>query len=777
MRYIRDMRLREKMLFFVLSMTLLIYLFSLGYITSIMRNKSFNDAEQLAQTQAREYANEVKTELNYDFDLSRGLGWALQNFPDIPEEIFDDYTSDLLFEFLDRNPNFFSVWVSFELNSLLPDWNLPYGRVRKTWLRENGRMIFQQDTLNTDGDDPGSLYAVIKQNMEEVITDPYWYSYTGDEADQVMEVSPAIPIVINDQFAGLAGSDIILERFQDLIMELEPFGVGYAYLLANDGTYVAHPNEDLLGEKIHEVRETYTFEFDMQEAIMVGNFTSHYSHNDDLGEEAFMAYAPIFIGDTDAPWSFAIAVPRSYIVAEANHIFYRSLIVAIVGLLILTYIIFVIAGNIAKPLSVTTKTIERIALGDIEKTKPLQIKGNDEVGEMSSALNKLLKGLKDTASFAQNIGRGELDVDFEKLSNKDVLGSALLDMRDSLKKARDEQKERQIEEDKRNWVTQGQAKFADILRQDNDDMEVLSFNVIKNLVKYVEANQGGLFILNDEDKNDPYLELVACYAYDRKKYVTRKIQPGEGLVGACYLEKKPVFLTQVPQDYIYITSGLGDENPDCILLVPVLLNEEVYGVIELAAFKEFEKHVVSFIEKVAENIASTISTVKINIRTAQLLEQSQQQAEEMRAQEEEMRQNMEEMHATQEEMQRKDSELLQHVETSESIFCVMEYDKDGIIQKVNNNYEQASGYSKEELKGQHHSVLFDNQDWKNAENYKMYWNNIKQGIPVKGTWKRTRKDGEYFVLKGASKAVLDEQSNIVKIIEISIDITDVAFKK
>ncbi len=767
----RNLKIRQKVLLLIMTITSAIYIVSFGYITLRMSEKAQRDAGEMAHMQAREYANQVTSEINKDFNLSRGIGWALQNFPDYPLEITEDIISPVLYEFLNRNSGFYSTWISLELNSLLPDYTLSHGRVRYTWVRENGELIYQRDTLNLEGDDEGSLYARIKSQKQETITNPYWYSYSDNEDDQMLEVSPCIPILINGQFAGLAGTDIILERFQELVLSIRPFGVGYSYLLSNDGTYVGHPNPDFLGENIAQLREEYFERFALSQTISQGESTSHFAFSDNLNEDALITYAPIQIGDTDTPWSFAVVIPQSFITAEANRIFYRSLIIVVLGLLILLYATYLIANHITRPLEKTTAVIGKIATGDINNVKELKVEGKDENAQMAVSLNKLLLGLKATAGFAEKIGKGQLDTSFEKLGDNDVLGSALLNMRDSLDKAREEEEKRKAEDTIRNWTTNGLARFADILRLNNDNLEELSFSAIKNLVQYMDANQGGLFVLNDDNKNEPFLEMTACYAYDRKKYITRKVNIGEGLTGACFLEKKPILMTDIPQDYMRITSGLGDESPNCLLLVPLLMNEEVYGVIELASFKKFEPYHVEFIEKVAENIAGTLSSVKISIRTAYLLEQSQQQAEEMRAQEEEMRQNMEEMHATQEEMARKDKDLQALVETSEAMFCVLEYDKDGKILTLNHNFEKVSGYPESELQGKHHSVVFDNPDWEKSDNYHKFWELLRSGKAVKGALRRKSKDGGYFIIKGVTKAHLDEYGQIEKVVELTIDIT------
>jgi signal transduction protein with GAF and PtsI domain len=183
------------------------------------------------------------------------------------------------------------------------------------------------------------------------------------------------------------------------------------------------------------------------------------------------------------------------------------------------------------------------------------------------------------------------------------------------------------------------------------------------MVQYTNSNQGGIFIVNDNDKENIHLEMTACYAYDRQKYLTKKIEVGEGLVGRCYQEQEKIFLTDIPDNYIKISSGLGEDNPNCLLLVPLAYNDNIFGILEIASFNVYQEYEIEFMERIGESIAATISSVKANVQTQELLEQSQQQAEEMSAQEEEMRQNMEELRATQEQSARREQELIRELET------------------------------------------------------------------------------------------------------------------
>ncbi|MBS4012978.1 MAG: GAF domain-containing protein [Bacteroidetes bacterium] len=320
------------------------------------------------------------------------------------------------------------------------------------------------------------------------------------------------------------------------------------------------------------------------------------------------------------------------------------------GIIIFTILLHFIMQPITRHLSNLAKQINRLSLGIFPEK--IIIPRKDEIGDIAESVNNLIAGLRKTADFAAEIGKGNYDYEYTPLSQDDVLGNSLLDTRENLKNAANENAKRKIEEEERNWATTGLAEFSDILRLDYKNIEDLGFKIIQKLIKYLDINQGGLFIVNDENQSQKFLEMVACYAFDRQKFVELKINPGEGLVGACFLERKTTHIKKVPDSYIRITSGLGEANPTSLLLVPLVLNEEIFGVIELASFKIFPKYKIDFVEKVAESIASAISNAKTNAKTQKLLHQSQLQAEQMILQEKEMKQNLEEMQATQEEMQR-----------------------------------------------------------------------------------------------------------------------------
>lgn len=261
-------------------------------------------------------------------------------------------------------------------------------------------------------------------------------------------------------------------------------------------------------------------------------------------------------------------------------------------------------------------------------------------------------------SFAEKLIKGNLDVKLE-IEEGDELGRSMLTMQEELKKSKErEQKDR--------FFNTGLAEISEILRINQNDTQLLCDQIIVKLVKYLKVNQGGIFILEGEQNKDPHLTLKSHYAYERKKYRQKRIEIGEDIVGQAYLEKDKIYIKQVPQDYIQISSGLGDATPTALLVVPLVYNEKVEGVLEMASFNEFREYEQEFLMKAGESIASTLVSVKINEQTNSLLKNTHEQTEQLRMQEEEMRQNMEELEATQEEMRRTEAELQKQLAESKN---------------------------------------------------------------------------------------------------------------
>ncbi len=326
------------------------------------------------------------------------------------------------------------------------------------------------------------------------------------------------------------------------------------------------------------------------------------------------------------------------------------LILAMIILFMSYIIVYTFGNSFTKRLKSLLDGIMLLHNG--ERVKDLQDKSKDELGDTIEAYNRLRRRVNNAEEFALELSEGNFNYNFRILSDRDSLGKSLNVLKDRLVKSREEHEARAKEDEIRNWINDGVAKFNDLLRENTTDIKLLGYSLIENLISYLDASVGGIFLVEGDHESDKRIELLASYAYDRRKYHEKSIEIGEGLLGASYLEKKSIYLKKIPDDYIEITSGLGHEIPACLYIAPLKVDEDVMGMIEVASFNEFSSHQIEFIDRVADSIAATFVSVRLNMKTAALLEESNRKAEEIAQGEEEMRQNLEEMQATQEELAR-----------------------------------------------------------------------------------------------------------------------------
>ncbi len=288
-------------------------------------------------------------------------------------------------------------------------------------------------------------------------------------------------------------------------------------------------------------------------------------------------------------------------------------------------------------------------------------KSTDEIGDLERNLGKLVENLRSLNLFARSMASGDFTGRYEKLSAEDEIGEALLSLKGSLMASRKESESRRRDEENRTWAAHGLAKFSKLFREAEDDLQDLARELMKELVAYTEADVGALFI-STETAEHPELQLIGSYAFDREKFIHQSFEFGEGLVGRAAMEKDLIYITDLPPGYMKIRSGLGEDVPSSLLLVPVILDSNVLGVIELASLGEIPAFQAGFILQLADALATTIAKVKANQKNRELLEQSRKQAEALASQELVFRQNLEKLEKAAHAHLIKDEKLLKEIE-------------------------------------------------------------------------------------------------------------------
>ncbi|AFM03904.1 PAS domain S-box [Bernardetia litoralis DSM 6794] len=440
----------------------------------------------------------------------------------------------------------------------------------------------------------------------------------------------------------------------------------------------------------------------------------------------------------------------------------ETIFVSIIAIILGFILAFLLAQTIISRIKIVKDNIKKLSEGILprfEKYKDenanIQV---DEIGEMEIALQTLILGLKNTSDFAKEIGQGKYQSDFTPLSERDILGNSLLKMRNNLRETEYSAKERR-------WKNEGTMLISDILRNSNRSFEEITDELITALVRYLEANQGGFFLKEQEGRHEQ-LRLMAYYAWEKKRFLNSTIQIGEGLTGQAWQEGQTMYLTDVPKEYVAITSGLGKANPRSVLIVPMLLNKEVYGMIEIASFKKIEPYQIEFLETIGETVAATLSILQSNITSNRLLEESDQMTQQLRAQEEEMRQNMEELQATQEEMSRVQKELQYRNELIQSSYYLLELDYKKNITIINDLAVDVLGYSKATLLERSAFGIFAQEG-----ELQQGFNTMAQGTIWKAETTMLNRIGEEVWVQAIGVALFNNSGTIERYVLVLADIS------
>lgn len=347
--------------------------------------------------------------------------------------------------------------------------------------------------------------------------------------------------------------------------------------------------------------------------------------------------------------------------------------------------------KVLEGLNLTHKYIHSLSIGQIPSSVIIL---PTEFGQTLTDIRKLTQGLEEVKDFAQEVGKRNFKKKIDIFPIDSELGEALHKMKLSLEEVAKTEYER-------NWQNQGVVEMGQVIRKHTENMQVLCDELLSNLVKYIDAQQGAIFLPSNQEKT---LILRSAYAYGRKKFIEKEVRSDEGILGEVFQDAERIFMTDIPDDYTQISAGLGEAKPNSVLVVPLKAQEKVLGVLEIAAFNTLTEVEIRLVERTAEILAASISSVANAEKMKNLLEKSNYSAQQMSAQEEELRQNTEELMATREELERQLVEIKSQVEEKDHIFensnqAFAFVDPSGRLLRINYSFAQLLEFNKEELLG------------------------------------------------------------------------------
>ncbi|MCD4736167.1 MAG: hypothetical protein K8R53_09000, partial [Bacteroidales bacterium] len=383
----KKFNLKARMVLSICSIAFLAFAVTIAFVAIKSSNMAETEAIDKAEQIAYRYSGVVKAKLEVAMNAARTTAQVfegIKNNIDFPER---KTLNGILKQLVERNPGFIGVWTCWEPNALDgkdaefvgQEGHDHTGRFIPYWNRGAGKIIVEP---LADYDQPGSgdYYLTSQSTGNETILDPYYYSIGGKK---MLITSVVAPIKHNGKVIGVAGIDIALTAFGEMISGIKPFETGYGFLVSNNGAFVAHPKEELIGKNIQE----YGTSGKMMMAISQGTSYSETKKAEATGNISIVRFVPVQVGYAETPWSFAIAVPMDKILEDAKSIMYTTIFIGVIALLILIAVVFFIAKSIADPMI-------RIVAGLNE--------GADQVasasGQVSSASQSLAEGSSEQAA-------------------------------------------------------------------------------------------------------------------------------------------------------------------------------------------------------------------------------------------------------------------------------------------------------------------------------------------------------------------------------------------
>jgi PAS domain S-box-containing protein len=363
--------------------------------------------------------------------------------------------------------------------------------------------------------------------------------------------------------------------------------------------------------------------------------------------------------------------------------------------------------------------------------------------KIQSFFKKIISEKKETinrnAQFANELGKGNYNVDIIPEGEEDVLGRSLLLMKENLlAKSR--------KESMQNWISEGINMISNILRLYNK-LDELGDHVLENLVRYIDAIQGAIYLYNGEEDN---LVSLSTYAYHRKEHLTQKFKVGFGLIGQCAYDRKHIYRTEIPADYLTISSGLiGEKKPASLLIVPLISDDALQGVIEIAFMSpEIPEQTIELIIELGDIIARTIFNLRVN--------------------QEELERSNEQLEARVSELENAKTTLHWLLENTSEIITI--YDKDLKNIYVSPSVSRILGYSpKEYMKGKDFERLTKDDQTRIKELMDMIVKDPSHSPNIQYSY--IRKDGQQVQLETKFRNMLEDPSVNGIILNIN-DITE-----
>ena len=721
-----------------------------------------------------EMALQINTFIEAKINISTTIASSFENFQDIEEKNRRTVYDNILKNCLTKNNALLAVWVKFkpytiDNNDTLYENTIHgiSGQYIKCFYRDKEKIVEKPRTLQDEMEFTNFIDNK-KQNSRAYIYAPKTNNYSNSLTDTTFIISIISPIYYNNEFIGITGIDIELQELMNLFAtEQQLYDI---YILSDEKKFIFHANKKFQNKLLTNIYPTLSENYQLIKKIEAGeSFTNSGKIFHSITENYYF-FNSIFIKDANKFWNIIISVPSSEINRKKSEWIISIIITAIILYLFLLFIPFLLSNFLKAFLKKISLFLKKLSTGEFYSNEKKNISfAIKDLQNISEEQETLQKNLQKTAKFATTLSKSNIDADFKAHSENDILGKSLIKLQNNIIKNKQRDEERLEKQKNINWFNAGIAKFSEILRKNQNDIESLTYMTISQLTEYIDAIQGGFFVTNfDNENNTNYLSLSAFYSYNRKIYLKKRIDYGDGLVGTCAIEQK-IIHTQIPDNYLEISSGLGKAKPQCAILCPLLFNNELYGVIEIASINQIKDYQIKFVENISGTIASAIASYKINRKTVELLKESNKHSDKMIKKETELKEKIREFEIIQAEASKAEKQMNGIINSLNEIGYTAEFDIKMKAISVNNKLLKILKTTYSEATSKNYFDFFS-IDIDDLEQHNKYWETVKKGNNV-AFFLKTMVAGNEIWFNVILSPIFDENNQVIKTLFIAFDYT------
>lgn len=436
MNLLKNMKIGTKVTLVTVIITTILLGFAFSYIIINEKSKDVHNAYSSTKSIASENSATIKAHIEVALDSARTLSQVLNEIKTIDPSERRIYIDGVLENLVEQNEEYLGVWTCWEPNAL-DGLDLQYanteghdssGRYIPYYARTNSG-IERSALADYDKAGLGDYYLLAVNESKEIILNPFHYSIAGQD---VLMTSVVVPIFdSNGAILGASGIDISVDALNNFAFNKGNYESTYGFTLSNNGTFVTHPVDDVLGQNLKDFEGNENIQNEILNAIDTSETYEVVDTSIATGDKSLKIFAPIVLGNTETAWMYGVSVNYKEIMAETNkNIIMMLITLAVLILAILTVVILTIKKLVSKPIGMLAEASEKMAKGDFYID--ISTDTNDEVGELVKSFSKMADNIKGQAENAQKISQGDLHLDIIAESDKDILGIAMGNIVESL---------------------------------------------------------------------------------------------------------------------------------------------------------------------------------------------------------------------------------------------------------------------------------------------------------------------------------------------------------